>query len=50
MFVLCVINVVTGAFGMAMTVLPTLVLFQKLSPDHVEATMMALAGTVTNLS
>mmetsp|Transcript_15703 Transcript_15703/g.26472 ORF Transcript_15703/g.26472 Transcript_15703/m.26472 type:complete len:129 (-) Transcript_15703:181-567(-) len=43
----------TGVFGsveFAMTQLPTLVLFQRLTPDHVESTMMAFAASAVNLS
>ena len=35
---------------MALIILPSLVLFQKLTPLNVEATMMAFAASVVNLS
>ena len=35
---------------MALMLLPSLVLFQKLTPLNVEATMMAFAASVVNLS
>lgn len=50
MMVLGVSGTVLDAFIFAMTQLPCLVLFQKLAPDHVEATMMALSASVCNLS
>ena len=50
MVVLCFGNAIFGAFAFAMTQLPSLVLFQKLVPDHVEATMMALSASTINLS
>jgi hypothetical protein len=35
---------------MALTGLPTLVMFQRITPDHVEATMMAIAMSILNIS
>ena len=41
---------VLDSFQFAMTHLPALVLFQKLAPDHVEATIMALSASLVNTS
>ena len=50
MMMLVCSDIVFDGFVFAFTQLPTLVLFQKLVPDHVEATMMALSASVINLS
>ena len=39
-----------GPLSFAMTQLPTLVLFQKMTPMNVEATMMAFSASIVNMS
>jgi len=50
MTVLCFGSTVLSTIGFAISQLPSLVLFQKLAPPHVEATMMAFSASVVNLS
>lgn len=47
---MCFTHVLSYPLMMAFSVLPSLVLFQKLTPDHVEATMMAFYASVVNTS
>ena len=50
MAVLCFGSTVLSTIGFAISQLPSLVLFQKLAPPHVEATMMAFSASIVNLS
>jgi hypothetical protein len=49
-YILCIGSGPIFAFNFAITVLPMLVLFQKLTPEHVESTMMALSASIMNLA
>lgn len=50
MVVLCFGSSVIYAVQFALSQLPSLVLFQKLTPPHVEATMMAFSASIVNMS
>jgi hypothetical protein len=50
MAMLCFGSSVLAAFQFALSQLPAIVLFQKLTPPHVETTMMAFSMSVVNLT
>ena len=43
-------STVMSSIQLALTLLPCMVLFQKMTPPHVESTMMAFSASVMNLS
>jgi hypothetical protein len=43
-------STVLSSISFALSQLPMLVVFQKVTPSHVEATMMALSASIVNLS
>lgn len=46
----CLSSAVTGTLAMAFSVLPPLILFAKITPAHVEATMFAFYTSLVNAS
>ena len=50
MYILLFTSGIDSAIEMALSHLPCLVVFQKMTPPHVEATMMAFSTSVINLS
>ena len=50
MYVLLFTASIDSAIEMALSHLPCMVMFQKMTPPHVEATMMAFSASVMNLS
>ena len=43
-------STVLESINFALTFLPMLIVFQKITPPHVEATMIALSASVSNFS
>ena len=50
MTILCITSIIESAIEMSLSHLPCMVMFQKMTPPHVEATMMAFSASVMNLS
>jgi len=50
MTMLCVGTAVIGSLQFSLTQLPSLVWFNKITPESVEATMMAFSASCVNLS
>ena len=50
MSILVVAAILESSIELSLSVLPCMVMFQKMTPPHVEATMMAFSASVMNLS